>query len=177
MPKQPIVKTPHSVLRKVAREIPPEEIPSRRIQRLISDMKETLAQAADGVGLAAPQVGKSLRLFVVSEEALAIDQGKTHEASRKKKGWKIFVFINPVLTKRSRKRHEMAEGCLSVPGIFGVVPRSEKVFLEWYDENGARHARGFTKFFARVIQHEVDHLDGTLITAAATKVIRASETR
>lgn len=177
MPKQPIVKTPNSVLRKVAREIPPEEIPSRRIQRLILDMKETLAQAPDGVGLAAPQVGASLRLFIVSDEARAIDHGKTHEASREKKEWKISVFINPVLTKRSRKRHEMAEGCLSVPGTFGVVPRSEKVFLEWYDESGTRHARGFTKFFARVIQHEMDHLDGTLITAAATKVIRASGMR
>lgn len=175
MAKQPIVKSPNSVLKKVAREIPAEEISSRRVQRLISDMKETLAAAPDGVGLAAPQVGESFRLFLISEEARAIDRGGERDGSGEKKNWKSFVFINPVFTKRSRKRHDMAEGCLSVPGTFGIVPRSEKVFLEWLDENGNRHARGFTKFFARVIQHEMDHLDGTLITAAATKVLRPSD--
>lgn len=181
MPVKPIVKLPHSVLRKTAAEVPIAEIASRRIQRLISDMKEALTQAPDGVGLAAPQVGESLRMFLVSEEALMIDvQAKGTNGTKETKGtkeWKYFVFINPVLKKRSREKSAVAEGCLSVPGKVGEVPRSEKVYLEWHDERGKKHGRGFTKFFARVIQHEMDHLDGILISDRAKKLIGVSSDR
>lgn len=175
MAKQPIVTLPHSVLRERALAIRPEEIQDAKIQRLIADMQETLATAQDGVGLAAPQIGVSLRIFLVSDDATHIDKRQesvsSEQEAEQKRQWEYFVFINPVLKKRSRQKRTLPEGCLSVPGKFGEVSRSEKVLLEWYDEHGRKHTRGFTKFFARVIQHELDHLDGVLITDRAKKLI------
>ena len=177
MPKRPIVVEPAEVLRMRATDVPDEAITSPAIRELIADMKRTLAAAADGVGLAAPQVGASVRIFLVSEEAAAIDttgQGddlSMHaRAPEKNTQWRHEVFINPVLKKRSRKKAHMAEGCLSFPGSFGIIPRAEKISLEWYDGEGRKHTRGFGRFFARVIQHEFDHLDGVLIRDRAKKL-------
>lgn len=174
MAARPIVKLPHSVLRNVADEVPLAEIPGARIQRLISDMKATLARAPDGIGLAAPQVGEPLMIFLVSEEAAYIDKRQETVSSEQevnpKPQWEYQVFINPVLKKKSQKKVDMAEGCLSVPEKFGLIARAEKVVLEWYDERGKKHSRGFTKFFAQVIQHELDHLDGVLIIDRAKKL-------
>ena len=175
MAVRPIVKLPHSVLRSSAEVVPAADIPSPRIQRLISDMKDTLAASADGVGLAAPQVGAGLCIFLVSEEATAIDEdAKGTNGTKAAKEWKHFVFINPVLKKRSRRKTSVVEGCLSVPGKFGEVARSDKVYLEWFDEHGRRHGRGFARFFARVIQHEMDHLDGILITDRAGRLLNVT---
>ncbi len=184
MPKKSIVHEPNPVLRQPAADIPPGEIRSAKIQRLISDMRETLAAAWDGVGLAAPQVGVPLRIFLVSDEAASIDTNAGGEPSRtmrmnandansERRTWEYHAYVNPVLKKRSQKKIEMAEGCLSVPGKFGLVPRAEKVYLEWLDERGRKHSRGFTKFFARVIQHELDHLDGKLILDRAKRLFTA----
>lgn len=169
-----ILTLPHPALRAVAREIPPKDISSPRIRRLIADMKSALAAAPDGVGLAAPQVGESLRLFIVSEEATTIDSTRPSTQDEKtgaRRAWAHHVFINPVLVKSARRKTAMAEGCLSLPGRFGEVARSEKVALSWLDEEGKRHSRGFTKFFARVIQHELDHLDGLLIADRAKRLV------
>lgn len=168
----PIVKLPHSVLHRQAEPVPAGAISSPRIKRMILDMKDTLGAARDGVGLAAPQVGAGLRIFLVSEEAMAIDAatgGTGGEGA--KKAWAHWVFINPVLKKRSRTTLAMAEGCLSLPGKFGEVARAEKVSLEWRDEAGAKHERGFRGFVARVIQHELDHLEGMLISDRAKKLV------
>jgi len=164
------------VLHKSATPIPVEDIGAPDIQALIADMKATLAAAEDGVGLAAPQVGQSVRLFLVSAEAEAIDRRGAESSDERdaKRDWHHYVFINPRFTKRSRQKRELAEGCLSVPGMVGVVPRSEKVFIEWWDEYGQRHARGYSKFFARVLQHEMDHLDGMLILDRARDLVRPS---
>ncbi len=172
MAVKPIVKLPHSVLRAPAEAVPPEDISGGRIQRLIADMRDTLASSADGVGLAAPQVGAGLRIFLVSEEAKVIDAGAPAKGAKPE--WEYFVFINPVLKKRSRQKNMAAEGCLSVPGKVGEVARAEKVYLEWRDEHGRRHERGFAKFFARVIQHELDHLDGMLIIDRAKKLLNVT---
>lgn len=186
-----ILTDPHPLLRKKARNIPEKEISSKPLQELIETMKEVLKNSEDGVGLAAPQIGESVRLFLVSEEAEALDKNpryhppttelrgeqesgmKNQDNAKNKEGplWKYHVFINPVITRQSAKKMDMAEGCLSVPGIYGIVRRPEKVSVEWLDENGIKHSRGFSKFFARVIQHEVDHLDGILfIDKMHTKV-------
>lgn len=172
MAVKPIVKLPHSVLRGTIQPVPHPEIGSARTQRLIADMRDTLAASTDGVGLAAPQIGAGVRIFIVSEEAKAIGDGAAAGANgtKKAKTWEYFVFINPVLKKRSRQKAMAAEGCLSVPGKVGEVPRSDKVYLEWQDEHGKKHARGFARFFARVIQHEMDHLDGVLIVDRAKKL-------
>src|SRR3989338_2074834 len=174
--KRPIVKEPNKVLSANAAEVTHAEISSKRIRKLISDMKETLKNTPDGVGLAAPQIGESLRIFIVSEEAEAIDKAEKEGWTRRKQDnqevvnekpyekrvWQYYVFINPVVNKRSRDRAVGPEGCLSVPGKFGSVKRNEKITVEARDEHGKKFTRGASKFFARVMQHELDHLSGTL---------------
>lgn len=158
-----ILANPNPALRKRAKEIPLKDIPSKAVQDLILMMKEVLKYSDDGVGLAAPQIGESVRMFLVSEETLAIDREKDTEPKKgERKQWPALVFINPVIKKYSAKKTDLVEGCLSVPGIYGIVRRPEKIDVEWYDEHGKKHSRGCSKFFARVIQHETDHIDGIL---------------
>lgn len=171
-----IVKEPEKVLRKKAADVPIADIAKPRTQDLIKAMKETLRHTPDGVGLAAPQIGESLRVFIVSEEAEEIDRAqkagwkrrkaesleKKENEPYEKRAWKYHVFINPVVKKVSRKMLEDAEGCLSVPKKYGLVMRHEKITVEAHDEHGKKITRGSSRFFARVMQHELDHLEGTL---------------
>lgn len=188
----PLVTLPKKILRKHAAQIPAEDIRTAEIQRLISAMKATLAGTPDGVGLAAPQVGRSLRLFIVSEEAEEIDRSAADIARARRRGsvetmsqkelavertqhrqrnWNYYVFINPVVKNRARRMTAGAEGCLSVPGKFGPVKRHEKITVEALDEQGKKFIRGSAHFFARVVQHELDHLDGTLFIDKAEEII------
>lgn len=139
----PIIKDGDPVLRNRAKEVDPQEIPGKRIQTLISDMVETM-YAANGVGIAAPQVGESLRIFI-AESA----QGP-------------IALINPVFTTASKKLLKDEEGCLSVPGKFDKVLRAKTVEVEALTSTGKRIAFGAENFFARILQHEMDHLEGIL---------------
>src|SRR3989344_9138384 len=153
-----------------------KDITASKIQTLLNGMKETLKNTPDGVGLAAPQIGENLRIFIVSEEAEEIDRAtkkgytrrhtvsaeKIEERPYEKREWNYYVFINPVVQKTSRRMRKGAEGCLSVPGKFGVTRRHEKITLEAYDEHGNKFIRGASNFFAQVVQHELDHLEGIL---------------
>lgn len=167
-----IVKNPDSVLRKSASDVAPGDIANPEIQELIADMKATLQSTPDGVGLAAPQIGESLCIFIVSEEAEEIDKAD-HARERgdaagdaqkpyEVRDWKYYVFINPVVKKKSRSTEGGSEGCLSVPGKYGAVKRQEKLTVEALDEHGKKFTRGASHFFARVMQHELDHLEGAL---------------
>ena len=182
-----IIITPNKVLRQEAREVPSDSIKTPKIQNLILNMKETLKKTLNGVGLAASQVGESLRIFIVSEEAEEIDKVKNQRWEEKReewkrsntkpyeeKEWKYYVFINPMVKKISKKKLEGPEGCLSVPEKFGLVKRAEKITVKAYDEKGTKFTRGFTKFFARVIQHELDHLNGALFIDKAEKMLESS---
>ena len=179
----PIIKEHSTILRRESEALDIKDIKTPKIKRLISGMKETLKNTVDGVGLAAPQVGESLRIFIVSEEAEEIDRiekGKkdppqNYEEIRKKKDWKNYVFINPVVKNTSKNQLERAEGCLSVPGRYGIVKRSEKIMVEAYDENGKKFTRGASGFVARVIQHELDHLKGTLFIDKAKKILEPNK--
>lgn len=170
-----IVQLPESVLHVTAGPVPPKDISSQKIQKLISNMKIALKNTPDGVGLAAPQVGASLQIFIVSEEAEIIDQ--THRPKRgepkpyEKRDWKYYVFINPAVKKVSKKMREDTEGCLSVRGTYGVVNRHQKITVEAYDETGKKFIRGASNFFARVLQHELDHLSGTIFVDKAKQLI------
>lgn len=176
------MQEPHKILRKRAAEVKVSEITSPTIKRIVADMKETLASTPDGVGLAAPQIGESLRIFIVSEEAEEIDKAMKKGYRRRnekdadtikekpyeEREWTYYTFINPVVKKLSKSKTEDGEGCLSVRGRYGEVKRHEKITVEAYNERGKKFIRGASKFFARVLQHELDHLQGTLFIDKAT---------
>lgn len=165
---------PDPILRQRSPEVVERLIQSAEIQSAILDLKETLAVSRDGIGIAAPQIGIAQRIFIVSEESKYIDLPRDERPQKDKKDWAQFVYINPVLSKYSRKKVEGVEGCLSVPGTFDIVARHEKVSVTAHDENGRKFSIGASKFFARVLQHELDHLDGVLFIDRATRLIEPS---
>ena len=147
----PIYLYGQPVLRKQTEEI--ENFPE--LKQFIADMYETLT-AAEGCGLAAPQVGKAWRLFVVDGNELAEDYPECKDFKR--------VFINPELIEESEQTCTYSEGCLSLPGISENVVRPESVTLRYLDEDFNAHEETFTGFQARIVQHEYDHLEGHVFT-------------
>lgn len=138
-------------LRQISREIKKSEFGGKELKEIISTMKKALSREDDGVAIAAPQIGLPLRIFVVSELAYSPDAK-----------WKPLVFINPVITKASKKHAEMHEGCLSVRWIYGKTSRAISVTVEAYDENGNKFSFGASGLIAHIFQHEIDHLEGIL---------------
>ncbi len=126
-----------------------------QLAEFIENMWETMYNAS-GVGLAAPQVGKSLRIFIV-------DTKQVQKEGEEEKGIKK-VFINPEIIEENGKLWAYEEGCLSIPDIRGDVMRKEFVFIKYLDENFEEHTEMFGEMEARVIQHEYDHLEGILFT-------------
>ncbi len=153
MAVRPILKMGHPVLLQVAQPIPPETIRSREIQDLISDMFETM-WAADGVGLAAPQIGVSLQLVIFGFD----ENPRYPEVDPVPKT----ILINPVIESLSDEQEDGWEGCLSVPGLRGRVPRYTHIRYRGVNEKGEPIDREATGFHARVVQHECDHLLGKL---------------
>jgi peptide deformylase len=145
------------VLKKVAKDI---EKGHPGLSELIADMYETMYEAS-GVGLAAPQIGKSIRLFIVDASPFAEDEELEQEERDFLKTFKR-VFINPYIVEEDGEPWPFEEGCLSIPGIREEVKRQETIVLQWQDENFKEHEEEFSGFAARVIQHEHDHLDGKL---------------
>jgi peptide deformylase len=148
----PVFTYGNPVLRKEAQEIN-SDYPN--LKKLIDDMFETMHHA-DGVGLAAPQVGYSIRLLVIDLIALKEDNPEISDFR--------VVMINPVMLEMSEEEEESSEGCLSIPGISEKVFRSHWIKIKYLDENFNEHEGEFEGFRARVIQHEYDHLEGSLFT-------------
>ncbi|MDP3996715.1 MAG: peptide deformylase [bacterium] len=169
-----IVDRDNPVLRQVAKEIPVSDITKPRIKETIKKMKEVLDAEEDGVGLAAPQIGVSLRIFIISEKAfdLSEDIHQRREELRKSKTVKTgnLVFINPRIVKISKETHFMEEGCLSVRWAYGRIKRSKKTTVEAYDEDGKKFTRGASGLVAEIFQHEMDHLEGKLFIDSATDI-------
>ncbi|TSC61835.1 MAG: peptide deformylase [Parcubacteria group bacterium Athens0416_74] len=169
-------------LRERSREIPLAEISSTRIQGLIAEMKSLLSKEEFGVALAACQVGEPVRLFIVSGRALlrqAQDKSPKHPRSEydepelppvASEVEPDQVYINPELLKMSRGRTDKHEGCLSIRGKWGMVPRAAKATVRAYDENGTPFMRGASGFLAHIFQHEMDHLEGILYSDKATEL-------
>lgn len=151
----PIVAYGEPVLRQPATDITPD-YPG--LQALIADMFETMDNAA-GVGLAAPQIGKSIRLFVVDTTPMYDEQDPEAEL----KGYRK-VFINPRITSRAGPEWVFNEGCLSIPGIREDVTRPEEITITYRDAGFAEHTETLGGLRARVIQHEYDHIEGILFT-------------
>lgn len=121
------------------------------------------------MALAAPQIGESLRIFIVNASVVeAIKKGT--EYTPDKQAAKDIIFINPELTKLSKQKRPMEEGCLSVRWLYGRVLRSEKATVVAYDETGKKFQKGASGLLAQVFQHEIDHLDGILFTDKATDI-------
>ena len=149
--KFPIIAYGDPVLRKKATQIEPAEYP--HIKQLVADMFETM-YGARGVGLAAPQVGMSMRLFVV--DATPFDDDEPELKDFKK------VFINACILEETGAEWAFNEGCLSIPDIREDVTRKSTVKLSYYDEDWKHHEETFTGMAARIIQHEYDHIEGKL---------------
>ncbi|MDO8553063.1 MAG: peptide deformylase [bacterium] len=166
------------ILRQKAQELSISEITGKQTQNIIKEMKALLSKEKYGVALAAPQVGEPVRLFIVSGRALA--RGKRNapdaEETPPRSGEESprplpdQVYINPKLLKMSRGKSPKHEGCLSVRGKWGIVPRAEKATVHAYDENGVKFTRGASGFLAHIFQHELDHLEGVLYTDKAKEL-------
>ncbi|MDG3583609.1 MULTISPECIES: peptide deformylase [Galbibacter] len=155
----PIVAYGDPVLRKVAIEIP-KDYPN--LTELIDNMFETMYNAY-GVGLAAPQVGLSLRLFVIDASAFADDEDLADEERETLKQFKK-VFINPTIIEETGEEWAFNEGCLSIPDIREDITRNPKIKIEYYDADFNKHTEEYKGLAARVIQHEYDHIEGILFT-------------
>jgi peptide deformylase len=148
----PIVVYGHPVLRKVAEDIDRDY---HGLQQLIADLFETMYNS-EGLGLAAPQIGKSIRIFVI--DGKPVEEDEPEFAGFKK------VFINPHIIEKSGELKLMTEGCLSIPNLREEVNREARIRITYYDENWEFHDEVYEGYKARVIQHEYDHLDGILFT-------------
>jgi peptide deformylase len=148
----PIVVYGHTILRKVATEIN-KDYPE--LNQLIEDLFETMYHS-EGLGLAAPQIGKSIRIFVIDGKPAAEDEPSLADFKR--------AFINAHISERCGELQPMNEGCLSIPNLREEVMRESHIRISYYDESWQYHDEVFDGYKARIIQHEYDHLDGILFT-------------
>ena len=167
----PIVAVGDPVLKTRAKDLPTEFSPAE-LHQLVQDMFETM-YSAHGVGLAAPQVGKAVRLFVIDSGPMVTpdeDEEETNEpldAATQAAPAELPLkraFINPRLVSETGAQWGFEEGCLSIPGIRELVHRCPDIVLRYEDENRQVHEEGFSGMTARIIQHEYDHLEGVLFT-------------
>lgn len=148
----PVTAYGHPILRKVSKEID-KDYP--KLDEFIENMFETMYRS-DGIGLAAPQVNKSIRIFIIDATPY---QDEMPEAEGFKK-----VFLNPTIVEEEGDEKMMSEGCLSIPGIREDVSRPPKVHIQYYDRDWNFRDEWYEGMLARIIQHEYDHLEGTLFT-------------
>ncbi len=155
----PILAYGDPILKKKAKEIDPD-FPG--LSELLNNMWETM-YAANGVGLAAPQIGESIRLFIVDAAPFAEDDSLSEKEQEFLKNFKK-TFINPQIIHENGDEWGFNEGCLSIPDIREDVFRKPEISMEYYDENFQKHQAQFSGLAARVIQHEYDHIEGILFT-------------
>jgi len=148
----PIVVYGHPILRKVAEDVE-KDYPG--LDQLIDDLFETMYHA-EGIGLAAPQIGKSVRIFVIDGEPAADDEPSMTDFRQ--------AFINAHIVEKSGELVPMTEGCLSIPNLREEVNRESRIRIEYFDRNREFHDEIYEGFKARIILHEYDHLDGVMFT-------------
>lgn len=173
MSKIQIVQKGNDVLRQTARTILIDEIKTKKIQKVLSDMKIALDAQEDGVAIAAPQIGVPLRIFIVSKRVEILNKGEDGKGVSEKElsGFKDSVYINPEIKKMSKTKARLDEGCLSVRYLYGKVERSEKTTVTAYDENGKKFTKGGSGLLAQIFQHEIDHLNGILFIDKADDIV------
>ncbi len=146
----PIIAYGHPVLKKIAVEVDQD---NATLPELIADMWETMYNA-QGVGLAAPQIGQSIRLFIIDTEQV-MNEGEENNGIKQ-------TFINAQILEETGNEWAYEEGCLSIPNIRGDVQRKKSIQIEYYDEEFNKQSQSFSGINARVIQHEYDHIEGKL---------------
>ena len=154
----PIVAYGNSVLRKIAADITPDY---PNLSKLLDDMWETM-YSSKGVGLAAPQINKDIRLFIIDSKQIFDNQEEDEKGVYNDEPGVRKVFINAKILQLSGEEWAYNEGCLSIPKIREDVYRPEDVLIEYYDSTFTRHVQTFTGLTARIIQHEYDHIEGKL---------------
>ena len=175
-----ILQKKEKVLHRKAREVLVREIQTPKIKKILREMSSALKSQADGVAIAAPQIGYALRIFVVSGKIMkaefplrGVSQADEPRGSavpidtdsgpaKGKSAVKDLVFINPKISKLSREKEWVPEGCLSVRWLYGKTFRSKKAVITAYDANGKKFTRGASGLLAQIFQHETDHLNGIL---------------
>ncbi len=155
----PIIAYGHPVLKRKA-EVINKDYP--KLKELIENMFETMYNAS-GVGIAAPQIGLSIRLFIVDTNPFAEDNSLSDNDRNQLKSFKK-IFINPVIIDEKGDEWSFEEGCLSIPNIREGVLRQKQITIQYHDENFNKHTDSFDGLLARVIQHEYDHIEGVLFT-------------
>ena len=155
----PIIAYGHPVLKRKA-EVINKDYP--KLKELIENMFETMYNAS-GVGIAAPQIGLSIRLFIVDTNPFAEDDSLSDNDRNQLKSFKK-IFINPVIIDEKGDEWSFEEGCLSIPNIREGVLRQKQITIQYHDENFNKHTDSFDGLLARVIQHEYDHIEGVLFT-------------
>ncbi len=178
-----ILQQHEKVLRQVAESIPIHLIESKKIQTILKEMAKALESQSDGVAIAAPQIGYPLRIFLVSGKIFHEDFIRpsneevgdeilkdTAMVIQKKSKPKDLVFINPEISKLSKDKEWMVEGCLSVRWLYGKTHRSKKATVKAHDENGNKFTRGASGLLAQIFQHETDHLNGILFIDHAKEI-------
>jgi len=155
----PVIAYGNPVLRKVAKELTKDHL---KLDEIIANMWETQYNAS-GVGIAAPQVGLSIRLFVIDASPFSDDDDLSEEEQEFLKNFKR-VFINPTIVEESGDEWAFNEGCLSIPDVREDVFRQEQIVVEYVDENWVKQKETLTGLAARVVQHEYDHIEGVLFT-------------
>lgn len=183
-----ILQKDEKVLRQNAKEVSISDIKTVRMKKILKEMSQALASQDDGVAIAAPQIGYSLRIFMVSgkifEKNFTKDRkerifNENNEENKnsfignlvEKQKIKNLVFINPKISRLSRDKEWLPEGCLSVRPLYGKTFRSKKATVEAYDENGKKFTRGASGLLAQIFQHETDHLNGILFIDHAKEIV------
>ncbi len=161
-----IVQKDNPVLRQIAKPVAKADFKSEKLAKILRDMKSALDSQSDGVALAAPQIGISLRIFIVSGRVFEIMYNDEQET----KDYPDMVFINPEILKLSKETEILEEGCLSARYLYGKISRAKKAKVRAYDENGKAFEVGGSGLLAQIFQHEIDHLEGRLFIDNATEL-------
>ena len=157
MIKKIVQKDEHPALRSISKPIPDDMFGTAELNKILHDMRESLAVTSDGVALAAPQIGVALRIFVIAPIVF----------EKYSKAEPRLIFINPVIVKKSADKKLMEEGCLSVRNMYGKIRRSSRASIKAQDENGKEFIMHGSGLVAQIFQHETDHLDGKLFVDKA----------
>lgn len=159
MKESDIAQNGDPVLRKQAETVPEDKVTSTKIQNIIADMKSALHDTNDGVAIAAPQIGQSVRIFLVRDNVFT-DRDDVPTEDK--------VFINPEIINTSKQTAVIDEGCLSVRHVYGKIERSTQATIQATDRHGDKFEMGASGLLAQIFQHETDHLDGKLFIDEAT---------